>query len=188
VAPALLDFAVATGVGTGIGLNKATDTVTWFFGTAGLQPQKARIVPDQRGAIDKGGASPFLLVGQFEIIEGDGEAIVRFGEVVAHVAARNAEAFVEGVIAAWKYGPLEWHHCLPLQFAHRFKAVGLDPEDYATWVPRAKHRLKPFGVHTGEDSWNDQWYDYLEEHRNATKQEILGQLAKMSKQFGYQCP
>lgn len=56
-------------------------------------------------------------------------------------------------------------------------------EDYKIPLDKAKHRLKPEGLHTGQDNWNKQWADFFKENPNASKDEILDQLDKMMKNF-----
>jgi hypothetical protein len=56
---------------------------------------------------------------------------------------------------------LESHHNFPLQFTSRFRACGIEPEDYRTFLPRSFHRLRPDGLHTGPNNWNAQWNNFL---------------------------
>ena len=77
----------------------------------------------------------------------------------------------------------EIHHMLPRQFDTFFKRVGLDIENYTISMPKADHRLKPDGVHTGTDNWNSQWKDFFDNTVNATKEQILTKLDDMKKFF-----
>jgi hypothetical protein len=76
---------------------------------------------------------------------------------------------------------LEPHHNFPRQFASNFRACRIEPEDYLTFLPRSSHRLKPDGLHTGPNKWNAQWDNFLNEHPNATPEELLKQLHNMWK-------
>jgi hypothetical protein len=78
----------------------------------------------------------------------------------------------------------EQHHQLPQQFKERFENAGLDIEDYKISLDRSTHRLKPDGLHTGNNSWNKQWNDFFRQFPNVGKPEILNQLDKMQKAFG----
>jgi RHS repeat-associated protein len=85
---------------------------------------------------------------------------------------------------------IERHHLLPRQFAPRFKQVGLNIDDYVIDLSRARHRLKPNGIHTGPDHWNKQWqrfFDYYDSRSKAPKaRDILNHLETMKRQFGLQ--
>ena len=79
---------------------------------------------------------------------------------------------------------LERQHNLPNQFAARFKACGLDPDDFTMYISRELHRLKPYGWHTGPNNWNSVWRRFFDEQQSAKQQaeeaqEILRQLLKM---------
>ena len=82
----------------------------------------------------------------------------------------------------------EVHHLLPQSKRLRgfFERAGLNIEDYTIPMNKATHRLLPNGIHTGpsQESWNGVWERFFEEHRRATKDEILDQLARMRKHFG----
>ncbi|WP_190273715.1 RHS repeat-associated core domain-containing protein [Granulicella mallensis] len=80
---------------------------------------------------------------------------------------------------------IEIHHLLPRQFASFFERAGLDVEDHTIPLGRTQHRLKPNGVHAqGSDGWNQTWARWIENNGNASKQQILAQLARMRKAFG----
>jgi hypothetical protein len=56
-------------------------------------------------------------------------------------------------------------------------------------VPKAKHRLKPGGAHTGKgiENWNGAWKAFFDGFKNGakpTREQILEQLAKMRRAFG----
>jgi len=53
---------------------------------------------------------------------------------------------------------LEWHHHLPRQF-WEILPNDIDPESdaYVSWLLRELHRLKPQGMHTGDQNWNKRW-------------------------------
>jgi hypothetical protein len=80
--------------------------------------------------------------------------------------------------------PIESHHELPNKFKPNFKRAGLNIEDFKVPLERARHRLKPTGLHTGADNWNAQWARFFDVNKEATKEEILEQLAKMRTAFG----
>jgi hypothetical protein len=73
---------------------------------------------------------------------------------------------------------------LPKEFSREFARVGLDIEKYVIQIERGAHRLKPGGLHTGQESWNAMWREFFKEYPNATREQILEQLAKMKKLFG----
>jgi hypothetical protein len=76
---------------------------------------------------------------------------------------------------------LESHHNFPLQFEPLFRACGIDPEGYRTFLPRSFHRLRPYGLHTGPNNWNVQWREFLKEQPNARPEKLLEQLHNMWK-------
>jgi hypothetical protein len=51
-------------------------------------------------------------------------------------------------------------------------------------LTKADHRLKPGGIHTGKKNWNAEWKRCIDEHGDATKDEILEHLEEMKKDFG----
>jgi hypothetical protein len=75
----------------------------------------------------------------------------------------------------------EVHHTLPRQFSPRFNGVGIDIEDYKTYLPRDRHRLLPNGLHTGSENWNAQWKRFFEQKRVPTQKQILELLSEMLK-------
>jgi hypothetical protein len=77
---------------------------------------------------------------------------------------------------------LEKHHNLPQEFTDEFKACGLDPDDYITYMLKKEHRLRPDGLHTGPNSWNAQWREFFRQHDDPTPDEIHEQLNSMIKQ------
>jgi hypothetical protein len=81
---------------------------------------------------------------------------------------------------------LEDHHQLPKEFIDLFKSKGLEIEDYVIKIDRAAHRLKPDGLHTGKgvQNWNGAWRAFFDEYPDASKEQMLEQLAKMRKDFG----
>jgi RHS repeat-associated protein len=83
---------------------------------------------------------------------------------------------------------IELHHLLPQskRLAPFFKRAGLNIEDFKLPLDKAKHRLRPNGIHTGpsEESWNGTWESFFKANPGATKQAILDQLAKMRNDFG----
>jgi hypothetical protein len=84
-------------------------------------------------------------------------------------------------------GATEMHHLLPQakRFEPFFKRAGLDIEDFKIPLDKAIHRLNPGGVHTNSGGhWNKIWDDFFKGNPNATKQEILDQLARMRLDFG----
>jgi len=81
---------------------------------------------------------------------------------------------------------MERHHLLPKQFKEFFSSKGLDTEKYTAKLPKDIHRLKPEGVHTGSESWNVGWKNFIKENPTATKEQILEHLGKMIKEFNIQ--
>ena len=76
---------------------------------------------------------------------------------------------------------LEPHHNFPRQFAPNFRACGIEPEDYLTFLQRPFHRLRPDGLHTGPNNWNAQWGQFLKEHPKAEPDKLFEQLHNMWK-------
>jgi hypothetical protein len=92
--------------------------------------------------------------------------------------------------SAWS---LERQHNLPREFQKRFKACGLDPEDFVTYMSRELHRLKPYGWHTGPENYNSVWRRFFGEQLTKGQeaeeaQEILQQLLKMWSTFPWKKP
>ena len=73
---------------------------------------------------------------------------------------------------------------MPRQFKDQFERAGLNIEDYKIPIDKAAHRLKPDGLHTGPNNWNNQWQDFFNANPNAGRNAILEQLLKMQISFG----
>ena len=111
----------------------------------------------------------------------------RFGVFDLYTPTWQDNVFISEVDTtegAGKSGIIEQHHLLPQQFKKQFEKAGLDIEDYKIPLDKADHRLKPDGLHTGENNWNKQWSDFFRDNPDATKPEILNQLDKMQKTSG----
>ncbi len=79
------------------------------------------------------------------------------------------------------------HHLLPQakRFKKYFKKAGLDIEDFKIPLDKAKHRLKPNGVHTKQGgNWNKQWDNFFEKFPEASKEQILEQMSNMRQALG----
>jgi hypothetical protein len=76
---------------------------------------------------------------------------------------------------------LESHHNFPRQFSPQFRAYGIEPEDYLTFLPRSFHRLRPDGLHTTPINWNARWDEYLNNQPKSKPEELLKQLHGMWK-------
>jgi hypothetical protein len=76
---------------------------------------------------------------------------------------------------------LERHHNFPSQFASQFRACGIEPEDYLTFLPRSFHRLRPDGLHTTPINWNARWDQFLSDQPTAKPEELLKHLHGMWK-------
>jgi hypothetical protein len=76
---------------------------------------------------------------------------------------------------------LEPHHNAPREFADLFRACGIEPNDYVTYLPRDAHRFRPDGLHTGPNNWNTVWRRYFKEQGDAKlkSEDIHMQLMKM---------
>jgi hypothetical protein len=73
---------------------------------------------------------------------------------------------------------LDNHHPLPLDFEPEFKAMGIDPEDYAMFIDAGWHRLldkKPY-------RWQGEWDDYLANNKNLRQEDVIAKLNAMMKQ------
>ena len=79
---------------------------------------------------------------------------------------------------------VEVHHLLPREFANRFGPLGLKIDDYTIYIDKASHRLKPGGLHAGQENWNKQWREFFAEVPKPTREQVLEQLDKMKKEFG----
>jgi RHS repeat-associated protein len=82
---------------------------------------------------------------------------------------------------------VEYHHLLPQakKFRKFFEAAGLDIEQFKIPLDKAKHRLKPNGVHTIDGgNWNKRWDEFFEANPFATKEEILEFMNKLRTEFG----
>ena len=170
------------------GPNALQSIVQGIFGGGGRSvPQKAPLIAGQNGAIDKGGASPLVLVSMTDDTENQIEIWqLKLAWNVGRVAFVGAGELFRAL--AW-YLVTENHHLLPLEFADRFKARGLDPESYTIRLLRSDHRLSPNGLHTGSraTSWNGQWNEFFKSNPAATKPEILDQLRQMCVQYRLAC-
>jgi len=79
------------------------------------------------------------------------------------------------------------HHLLPQsqKFRSFFERAGLDIEDFKIPLDKAKHRLKPKGIHTNDGgNWNKVWKEFMDASPNASRGEILQQMERMREQFG----
>ena len=76
-------------------------------------------------------------------------------------------------------GILDEHHQFPEEFKSRFSAAGINHEDYKTYMWASEHRLKQFGIHTGQYSWNWQWIRFMDKYPEATKDMMHEQLYYM---------
>jgi hypothetical protein len=83
-------------------------------------------------------------------------------------------------------GPgMEDHHIFPQAFQEWFEQHGIEIESYTIALTKAVHRLKPGGLHTKSGgNWNAAWKKWIEEHPNATPQQILNQGKKFLAEFG----
>jgi hypothetical protein len=78
---------------------------------------------------------------------------------------------------------LEPHHTLPTQFKPKhFDRLGIDIDHFLLYMPRDLHRLKPHGLHTGPEHWNELWNRFFDARSKPTKEKVLEQLLKMLKQ------
>jgi hypothetical protein len=93
----------------------------------------------------------------------------RLNEEIARIRARQA------------LPDLESHHNFPRQFSPQFRACGIEPEGYLTFLPRSFHRLRPDGLHTTPINWNAQWDQFLSNQPTAKPEELLRQLHGMWK-------
>lgn len=140
-------------------------------------------------ALDVAGFIPG--VGVIADVAGAGLALVRGNLVEAGI---NLVAALPGVGDAVKLTHLasvglivgkvatEGHHLLPQakRFQNYFASAGLNIEDFVIPLDKAKHRLRPGGIHTnGGGNWNRVWDDFFRDNPDATRQEILDQMNRM---------
>ena len=83
---------------------------------------------------------------------------------------------------------IEQHHVFAQQFAEWFQDHDLEDELVKLTIPlsAAAHRLRVGpGVHTTDGGdWNGAWRQWIDEHPNATPQEIINQAKKLLLDFG----
>ena len=116
-----------------------------------------------------------------KLFQGSGKkAIIKMGE------REISEAELRGLIRKFAAEELEGHHLLPREFEEKFAKAGLNIEEYVIDLNKARHRLKPDGLHTGKgaENWNGAWREFFRKHPNASRKQILGQLCQMKKDFG----
>lgn len=77
------------------------------------------------------------------------------------------------------------HHLLPKQFAARFRAAGLNIENFRIPLAASRH-VGRAGIHGGPwaQGWNGQWAQFFRQNPNATSQQIMNQLSNMRSSFG----
>lgn len=80
------------------------------------------------------------------------------------------------IIAAGTLDPfgIETHHLIPQEFEPLMPS-GINIQDYTIQLPRFIHRMRPFGVHTGQAlaNWSAQWRQFVRAlGRNPTLQEV----------------
>jgi hypothetical protein len=111
--------------------------------------------------------------------DGDGSTGTPTGEDVEriHKEIEKQKGKAETTIGT----PIEIHHNAPRGQRESFERAGLDIEKYTTYLKRNDHRLRPGGLHTGQDHWNRQWRDFFSKNRNAKADKIHEQLLKMMK-------
>jgi RHS repeat-associated protein len=132
------------------------------------------------GAVSLTGAGavvgvPAIAVGTTGIVHGGGMTINAWNNLgkVHHVNMSGSSSAAEG------------HHLLPQQFKPQFERAGLDIEKFKIPLDKAKHRLKPDGVHTkGGGNWNKRWEEFFDKYPNANKKQILEFLDKLRLEFG----
>jgi hypothetical protein len=79
----------------------------------------------------------------------------------------------------------EKHHLLPREYKDFFERAGLDIEDFKIPLAKAKHRLKPNGVHTKQGgNWNERWREFKNNYPDANDKQILKHLDELRKEFG----
>ena len=80
---------------------------------------------------------------------------------------------------------IELHHVFPQQFAPFWNQARILFNNYLIPLTAAAHRLLPNGIHTNAGgNWNKVWQQWIEEHPNATPQQIFNQAKQMLQQFG----
>ncbi len=103
-------------------------------------------------------------------------------------AQKFANEAVEGTEkAVLNAAKTEMHHLLPQakRFRKHFERAGLDVEDFKIPLDKAKHRLKPNGIHTnGGGNWNKAWDKFFRDNPAANKDLILDYLRKLRGEFG----
>jgi hypothetical protein len=84
---------------------------------------------------------------------------------------------------------IELQHNLPQEKALReyFEAAGLDNKHYTTFLKLDDHRLiSGNGIHTGPNSWNRQWRDFMKDNPKPDPVKIQQQALKMMKGLRWQ--
>ncbi|WP_170151111.1 DUF2380 domain-containing protein [Caminibacter pacificus] len=77
----------------------------------------------------------------------------------------------------------EYHHIFPQQFRNWFLQKGIDVDKYTIAITKKDHRTGNLALH--KTQWNREWYEWIRQHPNATKSEILYQVEKMLRKRGF---
>ncbi|MFN8138192.1 MAG: DUF2380 domain-containing protein [Fimbriimonadales bacterium] len=104
----------------------------------------------------------------------DGVAATAVRSAAVYVAPRSSKAFL-----------MEWHHLLPWGLRDKFKAAGLNVNEFLMELSAGMHRLKPWGIHTIDGgNWNKCWERFFDQNPNANKDQILDYLQVLIDHFG----
>jgi len=85
---------------------------------------------------------------------------------------------------------IERHHLLPREFEKGFSRAGIgNIDDFVIELDRARHRLKPNGIHTNAGgNWNRRWRQFFEDFKargvNPGRDDIMSYLARLRSEFG----
>lgn len=75
------------------------------------------------------------------------------------------------------------HHLLPIQFADKFRARGLEPNEFTLWLDGDFHQVIHGKGGTIAGSWNGAWHDFFRRKPDATRDEILLEYSLILKRF-----
>jgi hypothetical protein len=77
---------------------------------------------------------------------------------------------------------LENHHNFPREFQDYFRWFGIEPEEHKMFMTATEHRLKPDGLHTGPDDWNELWRRFIAKDPYPTDELAMRYLNQIMKE------
>lgn len=97
------------------------------------------------------------------------------------------ESLAERAPYADEFGRYNLHHGYPRDFRDFFYERGIDIDNPQNMfeLPQSLHTRLPDGIHTGPypESWNGRWDDWIANHPNATRDEIIRFREQLAREF-----